>query len=148
MFDFELDNSNYFDFSTKNRKDIVIRQNTNLPLIEIYPIPTENFFKLLDYIKNATVTFSMYDQNGQYIILDDSATINLNTTSNNLLKKEDDCKQYMDFTIQYKFDKKYTKKLGTFLGEFKITFINNKEEKTLITPIKYPLKILIIPAAS
>jgi hypothetical protein len=47
MFEFELDNSNYFDFATKNKKDVVIRQDAQLPLLEIYPLPTENFSKLL-----------------------------------------------------------------------------------------------------
>ena len=50
MFEFELDNSNYFDFFTKNKKDVVIRQDAQLPLLEIYPIPTENFSQLLSYI--------------------------------------------------------------------------------------------------
>jgi hypothetical protein len=36
MFDFDIDNSNYFDFATKNKKDIFIRQDAQIPLIEIF----------------------------------------------------------------------------------------------------------------
>jgi hypothetical protein len=146
MFEFELDNSNYFDFATKNKKDVVIRQDAQLPLLEIYPIPTENFSQLLDYIKNATVTFSMYDSANCYRILDKSAVINLDTPLNNLNNKKDSCRDIMDFTIQYLFTEKDLSKAGTYTGEFKIVFSNNEQEKTLIVPIQFPLKITVLPS--
>jgi hypothetical protein len=145
MFDFELDNSSYFDFATDRRKDFVIKQNTDLPLLEIKPIKTENFQDLLELIQNASVTFSMYDLNDCAIILNDSAYINLDTLSNNIVNKEDNCRELMDFTIQYKFKKKNTAKAGFYTGEFKIIFSKNGEEKTLIVPINNKLNILITP---
>ncbi len=146
MFKFELDNSNYFDFATKNKKDVVIRQDAQLPLLEIFPIPTENFSQLLDYIKNATVTFSMYDASDCYKILDKPAKINLNTEANNLNNQTDTCRDIMDFTIQYLFTEKDLSKAGTYSGEFKIVFSNNDEEKTLIVPIYFPIRITVLPS--
>jgi len=145
MFEFELDNSSYFDFATDRRKDFVIKQNTDLPLLEIKPIRTENFQDLLELIQNATVTFSMFDFNDCAVILNDSAYINLDTLSNNIANKEDNCRELMDFTIQYKFKKKNTTKSGFYVGEFKIVFIKDGEEKTLIVPINNKLNILITP---
>lgn len=146
MFEFELDNSNYFDFATKNKKDIIIRQDAQLPLVEIFPIQTENFYKLLKYIENASVTFSMYDSSDCYKILNKPAIINLNTQANNLNNKTDSCRQIMDFTIQYLFTEKDLSKAGTYIGEFKITFLSDNEEKTLIVPINYPIRITVLPS--
>ncbi len=145
MFEFELDNSNYFDFATKNKKDVVIRQDAQIPLLEIYPIPTENFSDLLSYIDNMVVTFSMYDDKDYYKILDKPARINLDTPLNILNDKTDTCREIMDFTIQYLFTEKDLSKAGIYTGEFKIVFSNNEEEKTLIVPIQFPLKITVLP---
>ena len=146
MFEFELDNSNYFDFATKNKKDVVIRQDAQLPLLEIYPIPTQNYYKLLSYIENAIVTFSMYDDSDCYRILDKPAIINLDTPSNNLNNQTDSCRELLDFTIQYLFTEKDLSKAGIYSGEFKIVFSNDGEEKTLIVPIFFPLKITVLPS--
>jgi hypothetical protein len=146
MFEFELDNSNYFDFATKNKKDVVIRQDAQLPLLEIYPIPTENFSQLLSYIDNMVVTFSMYDDKDCYKILNKPARINLDTPLNILNDKTDTCREILDFTIQYLFTEKDLSKPGIYSGEFKIVFSNNEQEKTLIVPIQFPLKITVLPS--
>ena len=148
MFEFELDNSSYFDFSTEKRLDFVIKQNTDLPILEIKPIVTSNYQELLELIQNATVTFSMFDANDKYTILNDSAYINLDTASNNIVNQEDNCRELMDFTIQYKFKKKNTAKAGFYSGEFKIVFTKDGEEKTLIVPINNKLNILITPSVN
>lgn len=144
MFDFTLDNSNYFDFATKNKKDVVIRQDAQLPLLEIFPIKTENFSNLLKYIQNASVTFSMYDNNNFYKILDKPAKINLDSKINILNNQTDACNDILDFTIQYLFSENDLSKAGTYTAEFKIIFFNNDEEKTLIVPIQYPIRITIL----
>jgi hypothetical protein len=148
MFEFELDNSSYFDFSTEKNRDFVIKQNTDLPILEIKPIRTENYQELLELIQNCTITFSMFDLNNKYIILNDEALINLETLSNRILNDEDNCRELMDFTIQYKFKKKNTAKAGFYVGEFKIVFIKDGEEKTLIVPINNKLNILITPSTN
>ena len=148
MFDFELDNASYFDFTTDKNRDFVIKQNTDLPILEIKPIRTENYFQLLELIQNCSVTFSMFDLNNRAIILNDEALVNLDTLSNKIVNQEDNCKEIMDFTIQYKFKKKHTTKAGFYVGEFKIIFIKDGEEKTLIVPINNKLNILITPSAN
>ena len=52
MFEFVLDNSSYFDFTTKDKMDFVIKQNSELPILELRPIKTSNYNELLDIIKN------------------------------------------------------------------------------------------------
>ena len=92
MFDFELDNASYFDFTTDKNRDFVIKQNTDLPILEIKPIRTENYFHLLELIQNCSVTFSMFDLNNKAIILNDEALVNLDTLSNRIVNQEDNCR--------------------------------------------------------
>jgi hypothetical protein len=143
MFEFVLDNSSYFDFTTKNKMDFVIKQNSELPILELRPIKTSNYNELLELIKNSVVSFSMFDSNDCYKILNESATINLDTPTNNFINQDDTCKEFADFTLQYKFKNKETSKAGFYSGEFKFTFTQDNEEKTLIVPINNKLNIII-----
>ena len=143
MFEFLLDNSSYFDFTTKNKMDFVIKQNSELPILELRPIKTSNYNELLELIKNSVVSFSMFDSNDCYKILNEVATINLDTPTNNFINQDDTCKEFADFTLQYKFKSKDTSKVGFYSGEFKITFTQDNEEKTLIVPINNKLNIII-----
>ena len=145
MFEFVLDNSSYFDFTTKNKMDFVIKQNSELPILELRPIKTSNYNELLELIKNSVVSFSMIDNNDCYKILNETATINLDTPTNEFINQDDTCKEFADFTLQYKFKNKETSKVGFYSGEFKFTFMQDNEEKTLIVPINNKLSIIIIP---
>jgi hypothetical protein len=145
MFEFVLDNSSYFDFTTKNKMDFVIKQNSELPILELRPIKTSNYNELLELIKNSVVSFSMIDNNDCYKILNETATINLDTPTNEFINQDDTCKEFADFTLQYKFKNKETSKVGFYSGEFKFTFTQDNEEKTLIVPINNKLSIIIIP---
>jgi hypothetical protein len=145
MFEFVLDNSSYFDFTTKNKMDFVIKQNSELPILELRPIKTSNYNELLELIKNSVVSFSMIDSNDCYKILNESATINLDTPTNEFINQDDTCKEFADFTLQYKFKNKETSKVGFYSGEFKFTFTQDNEEKTLIVPINNKLNIIITP---
>jgi len=145
MFEFVLDNSSYFDFTTKNKMDFVIKQNSELPILELRPIKTSNYNELLELIKNSVVSFSMIDNNDCYKILNESATINLDTPTNEFINQDDTCKEFADFTLQYKFKNKETSKVGFYSGEFKFTFTQDNEEKTLIVPINNKLNIIITP---
>jgi hypothetical protein len=146
MFEFILDNSSYFDFTTKDKMDFVIKQNSELPILELIPIKTKNYNELLDIIKNSSVSFSMFDANNCYVILNDAVTINLDTSNNNYNLQDDTCRELSDFTLQYKFKKKNTFKAGFYSGEFKITFTQDNEEKILIVPINNKLNIIITPS--
>ena len=146
MFEFELDNSSFFDFKIKDNKQFVVKQGFVLPILEIVPIKTRNFDELVSLIQNAYVTFSMYDASNCYRILNKSAIINFDTPANEYNNQDDTCKNIVDFTIQYQFTENDISKEGVYRGEFKIVFSNNEEEKTLIVPILNSVNIIITPS--
>ena len=121
-----------------------IKQNSELPILELKPYRGKNYSELLEIIKNATVTFSMYDDKDCFIVKDKSGIINLDTKANTLNDKTDTCREIMDFTIQYHFKKKDTAKVGKYKGIFKIKFEQDGEEKFLITPYTKSLDIEVI----
>lgn len=121
-----------------------IKQNSELPILELKPYKGKYYSELLDIIKNATVTFSMYDDKDCFRVKDKSAIINLETKDNTLNNQTDSCNEMSEFTIQYHFTKKDTAKIGKYRGIFKIKFDENGEQKTLITPYEKVLDIEII----
>lgn len=145
MFDFELDYSSYFDFNIDKNMTFVIKQNSELPILEIKPIRTKNFNELVSLIQDAFVSFSMFDKFNCAVILDKTATINTDTENNDYNSQSDTCNDIVDFTLQYKFSKTETKLIGDYKGEFKIVFKSGDEEKVLIVPITNDLNIKIIP---
>ena len=102
--------------------DFKIKQNSELPILELKPYRSRNYSELLQIIENATVTFSMYDDKDCFRIKDKSAIINLDTKANRLNNQTDTCREIMDFSIQYHFTKKDTAKVGKYKGIFKIKF--------------------------
>jgi putative lipase involved disintegration of autophagic bodies len=124
--------------------DFKIKQNSELPILELKPYKGKNYSELLEIIKNVSVTFSMYDDKDFFIIKDKVGIINLNTKANNLNNKTDDCNDILDFTIQYHFTKKDTKKIGKYKGIFKIIFEQDGQFKTLITPYNKSLDIEVV----
>ena len=124
--------------------DFKIKQNSELPILELKPFRGKNYNELLQVIENATVTFSMYDDKDCFRIKDKSAIINLDTKPNNLNNQTDTCREIMDFSIQYHFTKKDTAKVGKYRGIFKIKFEQDGEQKTLITPYTKVLDIEVI----
>ena len=102
--------------------DFKIKQNSELPILELKPYRGKNYSELLQIIENATVTFSMYDDKDCFKILNKSAIIEFNTKDNNYHSLEDTTRNGDDFRLQYKFTKKDTNKSGIFTGLFKINF--------------------------
>jgi hypothetical protein len=126
--------------------DFTIKQNSELPILELRPYKGKNFPELIEIIQNATVLFSMIDERNTYRIHDKSAVVNLETKNNIQLNQEDTCREIIDFTIQYKFSKKDTSKPGKYKGEFKIIFEKYGEQKTIVIPLNYKLDIEILPS--
>ncbi len=126
--------------------DFSIKQNSELPILELRPYKGRNFSELINIIQNATVLFSMTDERGYYKIHDKSGFVNIETKNNLQLNQEDTCREIIDFTIQYKFSKKDTAKAGKFRGEFKIIFEKYGEQKTIVVPLNYKLDIEILPS--
>ena len=124
--------------------DFKIKRNSELPMLELKPYKGKYYNELLEIIKNATVTFSMYDDKDCFKIRDKSGIINLHTNANNLNNKTDSCNEILEFTIQYHFTKKDTSKIGKYRGIFKIKFEQDGEQKTLITPYEKVLDIEVV----
>ena len=72
--------------------DFKIKQNSELPILEIKPYKGNNFDELVDLIKNSIITFSMYDDKDCFIIKDKTAIINLDTKENIFNNQRDTCK--------------------------------------------------------
>lgn len=115
--------------------DFYIKQNSELPILELRPVKNKFFDELASAIKTAYVTFSMYDDKDCFKILNKSAVIEFNTKDNNYHSLEDTARNGDDFRIQYKFTKKDTSKSGTFTGLFKINFDGKEFPITVIINI-------------
>jgi hypothetical protein len=124
--------------------DFYIKQNSELPILELRPIKSKSFDELISAIKTAKVSFSMYDDKDCFRIKDKSAVINFDTKANTLNDVTDTCRDMLDFTIQYYFSKKDTSKIGKYKGVFKITFEKDGENKILIIPYNKVLDIEVI----
>jgi hypothetical protein len=73
----------------------------------------------------------MYDEDGNYLILNGACKL-LNSGN--------------DYSIVYLWDKRDTDRIGSFTGEFKISFLNDQYsvESEVILPIKEELIINVI----
>lgn len=108
--------------------EFFIKKNSTLPIIKIEVIKSgRNDFNFNDeLLSNSEVKFSLKNsKNDVYVILNANATINGNF-------------------IEFKLPKKYTKRIGEFIGEF--TIINEQGEIKL--PIGESLKINVIESHS
>ena len=65
--------------------DFTIKQNSELPILELRPYKGRNFPELVQIIQNATVLFSMIDERGCYKIHDKSGFVNIETKNNKQL---------------------------------------------------------------
>jgi hypothetical protein len=81
-------------------------------------------------IQNADVTFSMWDENDVLKVSDAPC---------NIIESENGCEDF--FIIEYRFNKRDTKKKGIYKGQFKIDFKGDlyKAGET------YPEGLLIMP---
>jgi len=116
--------------------DFFINRNSTLPLLKLELIRDgrNDYKKFLDMIQNADIKFSMYD-----------AKTGVKRISNKpgkcILKPstcDDDEEEYF---IAYEWKTKDTKKVGTFIGQFTITFL--EDGSVLKVPIREELVIMI-----
>jgi hypothetical protein len=118
-----------------------IKQYSELPILKLRLLRDgRNDYKKIDqYLENSALTFSMKDmKTGIYEIANEAAELVLKNPCT-----EDGGKEYY---IVYRFTQTDTSRPGTYLGEFKINFINDAMtvSSALITPISEPLYIHII----
>jgi len=101
--------------------------------LEILKVGRDDYNQIMSNLDNLSVKFSMKNaDNGRYVILNDDAII-----------KGD--------YIYYYFNKKHTKNIGTYIGEFNITFINETfgvSDSTINLPINEELYINVIDSIS
>lgn len=110
-----------------------IKQHSQEPILAVTLYNNEKYFKepFGDRIENSIISFNMVDEKGAYKILNGECKL---------------IHENGDYTIIYMWKKSDTKKVGTFKGEFKIQFLNDKYDvaSETILPIKEELVISII----
>jgi hypothetical protein len=118
--------------------EFYINKNSTLPNLKMELINDgRNDFRMFhEKIQNATIKFTMYDElTNVKVIANSDAEIEL---------KDEECKLECDpeYYIVYKWKTRDTKKAGRYVGEFKITFLD--DSGTLIVPIREELFINIL----
>jgi len=113
-----------------------IEQNSELPSLRMELINDgqygfEKSYQFNNAIQNADVFFSMEDENGILKISNAPCEI--------FLSQDSGCEER--YIIEYKWNKRDTKKKGTFKGTFKIKFKDNISEEG----VNYPSGDLLMP---
>ena len=113
-----------------------IKKNSNLPVLRLALIKDGRYdwSDFHEKIQNTKITFSMFDaNNGKQIICNKEAFCELKDFCT-------DCDE--EYFITYRWTDKDTKKPGTYIGRFQITFLDTNEK--LIVPIKEELFIYVL----
>ena len=116
-----------------------IKKNSELPLLTMELIfdGRNDFRHFYELIQNADITFSMYntENNIKKISCRPAEIVKKVVPCENLTSQE-------QYYIVYKWREKDTKYSGSYIGEFKIDFLDGTG--TLIAPIQEKLHIYII----
>ena len=116
-----------------------IKKDSSLPVLkmELVNDGRNDFRNFYEKIQNATITFTMYDVNTKVKkIACSSAEIELKDSSCSIGCDEP------QYYIVYKFSEKDTKRVGRYVGQFTITFLDGSG--TLIAPIRDDLYINVL----
>jgi len=115
-----------------------IKKNSTLPYlsVEVFVDGGTQYRNFTDSFSASTITFSMKDEDSDiYRILDKPVSVVENYVTGDGPKS---------YHLKYQFTKKETSKIGSFIGEFKITNNNGTYE----LPINDEIKISIIDSFS
>ena len=118
-----------------------IRQNSKLPSLrmKLYRDGRDDYNRFDDLLENSVITFAMKDEKtGIYKVANKEAKI--------ILKDPCDINSKKEYYIVYDFTTDDTDKPGVYLGQFKITFLNDclQTNGDLIVPIAEELYIHVI----
>jgi len=108
------------NYSTFNDNNFFIKKNSTYPDLKYHLIQKiRDEFNLSDeLLENVAVTFSMIDANtGRFIIANTPADLVINR----------DRAKYpteTEYTLEYHFKESETKRVGRYLGEFVVDFLN------------------------
>ena len=118
-----------------------IKQYSQLPILKLRlnRDGRNDYNKLEDLLETALITFAMKDEKtGIYQVANKAGSV--------LLKNPCDINCKKEYFISYSFTSEDTERPGTYIGEFKITFLDPSLESTsqLIVPIEEILYINVI----
>ena len=117
--------------------DFHINKGSTLPILKLELIKDgrNDYKKFHELIQNSDITFSMSDiETGVKRIGRKDALCILKEPSSDCTEEE--------YYLAYQFSEKETKKAGTFVGQFTLTFLDGSG--TLIVPIREELFIHIL----
>jgi hypothetical protein len=120
--------------------NFTIRKNSTLPALkfDITPLVAADI-SLADKLKSSVVTFSMVNtENGTFAIANKTGKVSVETPSIHNVS----CPTNKAYYVQYKWAKKDTSKVGNYLGEFKITFLEGNE--SIVVPVEDKITISIV----
>lgn len=110
-----------------------IKKNSQEPVLSVDIYSDNDLMKVPmgHRIENAIISFNMFDKDGNYVILNGPCKL-MNEGS--------------DYTIVYLWEKRDTANIGSFKGEFKISFLNDvyQVNNEVILPIKEELIVNVI----
>tara|TARA_R110002050_G_scaffold79261_4_gene169351 strand:- start:14983 stop:15357 length:375 start_codon:yes stop_codon:yes gene_type:complete len=117
--------------------DFHINKGASLPILKMELIKDGryNYKEFHDKIQNSEITFCMKN------IVDGSVKIG-NKPAICILKNEYNGCEVEEYYLAYQFTKKDTSKPGTYVGDFKINFLDGSG--TLIVPIREELYIHVL----
>ena len=113
-----------------------IKKDSTLPILKLKVINDgrHNFRDIFDRLENSAITFSMVDERGNHRIFNQPGLL--------LPVDVECCPEDEEFYIGYQFTTRDTKKVGSYVGEFKIDFLD--DGSSLIVPIREDLVINVV----
>lgn len=127
------------DYSTFNLNHFFIKKDSTLPELK-YPLTQrvrEKYDLSDDMLANCAITFSMMDaDSGVYRIANVPANLVIDTDRQN---HPDELK----YTLVYRFKLRDTRKVGRFLGEFKLDFLGDGGCGKITLPTNEQINIMI-----
>ena len=117
-------------------QNFFIRKNSNLPILKLKVINDgrNTYRTIYDMLENATITFSMVDDDGNYKIFNKQALL--------LPVDKELCKEDGEYYLGYQFTEKDTNTAGVFKAEFRINFLG--QNTSLTVPIREDLYVNVL----
>lgn len=127
------------DYSTFNIKNFFIKKDSTLPVLK-YPLTQhtmEQYDITPDMLENVAITFSMVDA--------DTGVYRIANVAGNLVVNNDrpEYPDEIQYTLTYRFKLSQTKKVGRFLGEFKVDFLGEGNCGKITLPTQDKINIMI-----
>jgi hypothetical protein len=117
-------------------QNFFIRKNSNLPILKLKVINDgRNMYRTIyNRLENATITFSMMDDEGHYKIFNKQGLL--------LPVDKELCKEDGEYYLGYEFTEKDTNKVGTYKAEFRVNFLDTGI--SLVVPIREDLYVNVL----